>query len=99
MRIKRKDTAFEACGYRFGPKPEGWESFKLVESSASERELYLVGVDCLGETHSVVIRFTYQALGLALEGWGCLVRETIQSAFTQFRPQPLDALDILRAAQ
>jgi len=94
----KRGVAFEAAGYKFGPLPEGWESLKLVESPHSPRELYLVGITTLGRTHTVVVSFSQMALRLAREGVGSMAWAAIQTAFEQFSPIPLDALDVLRAA-
>lgn len=94
----KQGVAFEFAGMSFGPKPEGYEEFVLIQTPTYPRELVLYAQDCLGRRSHVKIEIAALTLSKPEEGIlrGCLF-DKISHALSCFKP--LDALDILRAAQ
>ena len=95
----KEGVAFEFAGWPFAPKPEGWVEFRLIQSSAARLEMILYGENLLGRSQSVpVAEMTLRELEAldenVLRG---SVRNKIFAALDEFKP--LDAPDVLRAAQ
>lgn len=90
-----KEDAFEFAGMSFGPKPDGWVEFKMIQSSGFRRELILSGRNCLDDLFHVRIQMVQLVTSYGSAQGG--VRFAVQQALKQFKP--VDALDVLRAAQ